>query len=247
MRRVVGAFVLTAGLLWAVPAHAAFILAGTIGGVNFCASDNNLGCGFGAPLVDIDPTLGRISLAPALIGGLDVQGSLHTEQIGTHNVLNSGSLLIVNNTGATVTGQLAVGGTGFFGPITQASISGSGTWEDAAGSTTTLRWFDDPNNTQGALNPFAGQPGILLGTFSDTAGIGTDSYSFTNTNIAVIDPLRFGMTLQFDLSLASGGSLVSRGMTEIKDQALVPEPASIALMGMGLLGVGARLRRRYSL
>lgn len=242
-KTVLGVFVLAMSM--AAPAKAALVLAGTIGGVNFCATDNNVVCGFGTQLTDIDPTGNRISLAPDNIGGLDIQGSLYTQTIGTHNVLNSGSLLIENNTGATINGSLAVGGTGFLGPITQANVSGSGTWEDASGSTIFMRWFNDPANVQGGLNPGAVQPGILLSTFGDVAGPGTDSFSHTLNGIPVIDPAAFGMTLQFDLSLVANGNLVSRGQTITKDQALVPEPGSMALLGIGLFGVATRLRRRF--
>jgi hypothetical protein len=226
-----------------VPAKAALMLAGTIGGVNFCATDNNVACGFGVQLFDVNLNANILSLDPANIGGLDIQGSLYTQTIGTHNVLNSGSLLIENNTAATINGQLAVGGTGFVGPITEANISGSGTWEDALGSTITMRWFNDPNNVQGGLAPGIVQPGILLSTFGDVAGAGTDSFSHTLNGIPVIDPALFSMSLQFDLSLVANGNLVSRGQTITKDQ-VVPEPASLALMGIGLFGTAMRLRRR---
>ena len=51
-----------AGVLYATPASATLILAGTFGGVDFCAADNDAGCTFGTVLLDQDPAVGSLSL-----------------------------------------------------------------------------------------------------------------------------------------------------------------------------------------
>jgi hypothetical protein len=230
-------------------ADAALIFAATVGGINVCAADQNSGCGFGLVLNDLNPTPGILELATATVGGLEISGSLSTMTLGPPlNILDSGSLTVRNTTAAPVTATAAVGATGFVGPVEQAFVSGSGTWQTAADSVITLKWYDDPANSQGAEDP-TDTPGSLLATFSDTAASFVDSFATgTLGPLAVNDQSAFSMTMSFTLTLVGNGELISRGQNLVKPDAnltrAIPEPASLALLGIGLLATASTLRYR---
>jgi len=239
---IAAAVVAALGIGVSTPAHSLLLLSATLGGVNVCAADNNLGCTFGATLVDTNPTIGILALAPVTIGGLSILGSAQTSIKGSLNTLNTSSLEILNTTGAPVAGSLAISDTSYISPVVQAYFSGSGTWQTAQGSTINLGWFDDPTNAQGAESPFD-RPGDLIGSFFDSASLVVDAFSVSGGPITVNDPDPFSMTLTTDFNLVAGGSLVSRGQTEVKPVA-VPEPMPLALVGAGLLGLVAMRRKK---
>jgi hypothetical protein len=229
--------------LYASTAHASLMLAGLVNGVPFCAADNNAACGAGQ-LVDLDATIGRIQLGTTLIGGVQVSGSTHTQVIGPpQNVLNSQSLEIINNSGALANVAVSVGGIGYVGPTSSIELSGSGTWQNAGNSAANLQWYADPANGQGgqAWNDF---PGILLYQQADVAGLGVDSFSTGSILVPFLAGGPFSMTTGFQMSLVNGGQLLSRGQTMISEVSAVPEPATMILMGTGLLAA-FRARKKF--
>jgi hypothetical protein len=185
--------------------------------------------------------------------GFVVQGSFHTSKAGGANLLTSGSSSVTNNNASTYRAFVAVGDTDFTPPANRVAVTGSGTFTGANGSTMALRYYDDPQNAQGAdvafvdFNDFNTNfalltPGNLVALFSTTAVGSLDSYSFNQGNIAVSDLDPFSMTLLFDFTLTgNGGQLTSRGQSMLKT---VPEPATMLLLGLGLIGLAGVRRFR---
>jgi hypothetical protein len=226
-------------------AEAALMLAATAGGVNICAADQDVACGFGTQVPDTDPapnSLGVGGITGIVIGGLDVRGSLHTATFGPpQNILRSSSLSVTNTTGAPVSAMVAVGATDFVGPSLTATTSGSGTWVSAIGATIQLDWCNDPANAQHGTTP--ADCGPVIDTFSHTATADPDSFSHDGGPFVVNDPNLFAMGLRFAFTLPGGGQLLSRGQAEIKPTA-IPEPATLILLGVGIGAFARRLRRK---
>src|SRR5262245_24288710 len=94
-------------------AHALLQLAGDVGATQFCATDQNVICGFGAQVTDLTPAVNTLAPGAIAIGGLNILGSVSTATFGAVNILDSSSLTITNTSAAPVTAHFTVSATGF--------------------------------------------------------------------------------------------------------------------------------------
>jgi len=175
-----------------------------------------------------------------LIPGVNVIGAYESSKFGGLNLIQSASSTVTNTAGAPVRIIAAVSDTDYGPMASEASITGSGTFTNAVGSTINMQWYDDPMNVQGANSEGGGVllPGNMLENFNYAATKSDDSFSI-NKDIAVSDSGLYSMSLFFDYTLVNNGMLTSRGQSMQKSYAAPEFPTVAVPVGMiiGLAGV----------
>lgn len=225
----------------AFPAHATLMLSANINGTVISCADG--------AACDTNPLPNQLKIADQVVNGVEIQGSSQFASSGTTNDLNTSSFQIINHNLTAATVQVAVNGINFTGPVATYAASGAGTWQNAGGSGLTLTFFGDASNTQGATSP-TDLPGTQLQTFSNTAVGAADSFATGQLTGAFVASGPFGMSLgtsgtlaAWDGVLGDEPTLVGRAQAIVTAQVATPEPLSLAILGVGLLGLGVVKRK----
>lgn len=171
---------------------------------------------------------------------------------------NSGGKLTGSNAGLSLSGSVLISVTGYpvigsttgnlgtvaftTGALSSGSLQMGGTF--ASGGTFTI----DGNGTGGLPS------GVLFsGTFSGPAtwtltNLADGSHNYTLTAVITgtmggvsVNGVSVQLTINTGLGLFNGSTTISGGDTAVSS---VPEPSTLALLGTGILGMGAMLRRK---